>query len=191
MERVTITIEADLLAEVDALVTTRGYQNRSEALRDLARAGLRQAEPPRPDTPCVAALVYVYDHARRDLPNRLANEFHDHHNLVVSTLPRTTLCSPLSICSKQRTRAAPASCPSGFQRRSSHPSGAGLIFAGPVPDRRVYETAVLAILRDRLRGAGVWVAGSRDHRAFEDYLLPAEPAGTVSSGIAGEADPVR
>jgi CopG family nickel-responsive transcriptional regulator len=86
VERVTITIEADLLAEVDALVTTRGYQNRSEALRDLARAGLRQAEPPRPDTPCVAALVYVYDHARRDLPNRLANEFHDHHNLAVSTL---------------------------------------------------------------------------------------------------------
>jgi CopG family nickel-responsive transcriptional regulator len=86
VERVTITIEADLLAEVDALVTTRGYQNRSEALRDLARAGLRQAEPPRLDTPCVAALVYVYDHARRDLPNRLANGFHDHHNLAVSTL---------------------------------------------------------------------------------------------------------
>jgi CopG family nickel-responsive transcriptional regulator len=84
VERVTITIEADLLAEVDALVTSRGYQNRSEALRDLARAGLRQAEPP--DTPCVAALVYVYDHARRDLPNRLANEFHDHHDLAVSTL---------------------------------------------------------------------------------------------------------
>jgi CopG family nickel-responsive transcriptional regulator len=28
----------------------------------------------------------VYDHARRDLPNRLANEFHDHHDLAVSTL---------------------------------------------------------------------------------------------------------
>jgi hypothetical protein len=66
-----------------------------------------------------------------------------------------------------------------------------MIFAGLVPERRLYETAVLAILRDRLRGAGVWVAGSRDHRAFEDYLLPAEPAGTASSGIAGEADPVR
>jgi CopG family nickel-responsive transcriptional regulator len=34
----------------------------------------------------VAALVYVYDHTRRDLPNRLANEFHDHHDLAVSTL---------------------------------------------------------------------------------------------------------
>lgn len=86
MERVTITIEADLLAEVDALVSSRGYQNRSEALRDLARAGLQRAEPPAPDAPCVAALVFVYDHARRDLPNRLAHEFHDHHDLAVSTL---------------------------------------------------------------------------------------------------------
>ena len=34
----------------------------------------------------MAALVYVYDHARRDLPNRLVNEFHDHHDLAISTL---------------------------------------------------------------------------------------------------------
>ncbi len=86
MQRVTITIEDDLLAELDALVVRRGYQNRSEALRDLTRAGLRQSTPPEADAPCVAALVYLYDHARRDLPNRLAHEFHDHHHLAVSTL---------------------------------------------------------------------------------------------------------
>ena len=86
MQRVTITMEDDLLAELDALVTRRGYQNRSEALRDLTRAGLRQGEPPLPEAACVAALVYVYDHARRDLPNRLTNEFHDHHHMAISTL---------------------------------------------------------------------------------------------------------
>jgi hypothetical protein len=85
------------------------------------------------------------------------------------------------------SRILPKRLPSAFLA----PKWRRMIFAGPVPDRRLYETAVLAILRDRLRGAGVWVAGSRDHRAFEDYLLPAEPAGTTSSGIAGEADPVR
>lgn len=86
MQRVTITMEDALLAELDALVVRRGYQNRSEALRDLARAGMRQLDGPAFDEPCVAALVYVYDHARCDLPNRLANEFHDHHDLAVSTL---------------------------------------------------------------------------------------------------------
>ncbi len=86
MQRVTITMEDDLLAELDALVVRRSYQNRSEALRDLTRSGLRQAELPKPDATCVGALVYVYDHARRDLPNRLANEFHDHHHMAISTL---------------------------------------------------------------------------------------------------------
>ena len=47
---------------------------------------MRQLDGPAPHEPCVAALVYVYDHARRDLPNRLANEFHDHYDLAVSTL---------------------------------------------------------------------------------------------------------
>lgn len=86
MQRVTITMEDALLAELDALVAKRGYQGRSEALRDLARAGMRQLDGPAPGEPCVAALVYVYDHARRDLPNRLAHEFHGHHDLAVSTL---------------------------------------------------------------------------------------------------------
>lgn len=86
MQRVTITMDDALLAELDELVVRRGYQNRSEALRDLARAGLRQAEPPESGAPCVAALVYVYDHARRELPHRLANEFHGHYDLAVSTL---------------------------------------------------------------------------------------------------------
>ena len=56
-------------------------------------------------------------------------------------------------------------------------------------DRRLYETAVLATLRDRLRGSDIWVAGSRDYRAFEDYLLPAEAVQNV--GIGGETDPDR
>jgi hypothetical protein len=62
-----------------------------------------------------------------------------------------------------------------------------LIFANGKTDRRLYETAVLATLRDRLRGSGIWVAGSRDYRAFEDYLLPAEAV--RDTGIGGETDP--
>ncbi len=51
VQRVTVTMEDELLAELDGLVARRGYQNRSEALRDLARAGLRRAEPPDPARP--------------------------------------------------------------------------------------------------------------------------------------------
>jgi CopG family nickel-responsive transcriptional regulator len=83
MQRITITLDDTLLAEIDAL----GYQNRSEAIRDLARAGLREAaEERRREGPCVAALAYVYDHAKRDLSQRLTSSFHDHHDLSVATM---------------------------------------------------------------------------------------------------------
>lgn len=87
MQRITITIDDALMAELDALIAARGYQNRSEAIRDLARAGLQQAgSATPPSASCVAALVYVYDHTKRELPKRLADTFHDHHEMSVSTL---------------------------------------------------------------------------------------------------------
>ena len=86
MQRITITIEDDLLAEIDAAAEARGYQNRSEVIRDLARAGLQQDAEETPSGQCVAALVYVYDHAARDLSKRLVQNFHGHHDLSLATL---------------------------------------------------------------------------------------------------------
>src|ERR1700755_1686469 len=87
MQRITITIEDDLLAEIDAAAKARGYQNRSEIIRDLARAGLQQsAEDTAKSGDCVAALVYVYDHAARDLSRRLVENYHGHHDLSLATL---------------------------------------------------------------------------------------------------------
>lgn len=83
------------------------------------------------------------------------------------------------------TRLLPKRPPSSFLP----PQWRKLIFADGAPDRRLYETAVLATLRDRLRGSNIWVAGSHDYRAFEDYLLPAETA--RDTGIDGETDPGR
>jgi CopG family transcriptional regulator, nickel-responsive regulator len=87
MQRITITIDDDLLAEIDAAAAERGYQNRSEIIRDLARAGMQQAnEEKKGAGDCVAALVYVYDHASRDLSKRLVQNFHGHHDLSLATL---------------------------------------------------------------------------------------------------------
>ena len=82
MQRVTITLDEELVVELDRLIASRGYQNRSEAIRDLARAGMRQvAEESGEAGHCVAALVYVYDHEERELSKRLTHLFHDHHDL--------------------------------------------------------------------------------------------------------------
>src|SRR5207244_13249880 len=42
-------------------------------------------------------------------------------------------------------------------------------------DRPFYERCALSTLRDRLRAGDVWVAGSRQYRAFDEYLVP-QPA---------------
>lgn len=86
MQRITITIKDELLAEIDAAAEARGYQNRSEIIRDLARAGLQQNAEHAQSGQCVAALVYVYDHAARDLSKRLVRNFHGYHDMSLATL---------------------------------------------------------------------------------------------------------
>ena len=87
MQRVTITLDDALMEELDAIIAARGYQNRSEAIRDLARAGIREAaEDLGQKRECVAALVYTYDHAARQLSKRLTNAYHEHHELSLASL---------------------------------------------------------------------------------------------------------
>jgi CopG family nickel-responsive transcriptional regulator len=87
MERITISLDADLAAEFDRLIAERGYQNRSEAVRDLLRAHLEQARQKRGEaTHCVANLSYVYNHHERDLAERLTALQHSQHDLTVATL---------------------------------------------------------------------------------------------------------
>ncbi|MCV5526639.1 ribbon-helix-helix protein, CopG family, partial [Escherichia coli] len=49
MQRVTLTLDDDLLAALDALSARRGYHNRSEAVRDILRDALNQ-DPPSPES---------------------------------------------------------------------------------------------------------------------------------------------
>lgn len=87
MERVTISLDDNLLAEFDAYVARKGYTVRSEAIRDLLRERLerdRLAEDAAENA--VACLSYVYDHRVRELSRRLAESQHSNHDLVLSTM---------------------------------------------------------------------------------------------------------
>lgn len=85
MERITITIDDDLLSAVDALVEKRGYPSRSEAIRELVREAAKQDYASVGRAPCVATLTYVYDHSVRDLSQRLMHAQHDHHDMGIAT----------------------------------------------------------------------------------------------------------
>jgi CopG family nickel-responsive transcriptional regulator len=87
MERFTISLSESLAQEFDELIHKKGYQNRSEAVRDMLRDLLKADRLERHEAPfCVAALSYVYNHHARDLAERLTNLQHQYHHLVLSTM---------------------------------------------------------------------------------------------------------
>jgi len=86
MKRLTMSLDDELADAFESLVRARGYENRSEAFRDLLRQDLGNARlHERPDEPCVATLSYVYNHHQRQLASRLTDLQHHHHELTVST----------------------------------------------------------------------------------------------------------
>ncbi|MFO0451527.1 MAG: nickel-responsive transcriptional regulator NikR, partial [Pseudomonadota bacterium] len=81
------SLPEELAAEFDRLIAERGYDNRSEAVRDILRAHLdRMREARELDGHCVANLSYVYNHHERELADRLLALSHAHHDLALSTL---------------------------------------------------------------------------------------------------------
>ena len=87
MERITISLDDELLAEFDRYMHQKGYSNRSEAIRDLVRERLerkRLAEDQ--GGRCIACLSYIYNHHERELVRRLTDTQHASHDLVRSTL---------------------------------------------------------------------------------------------------------
>lgn len=85
LERVSLAIEKDLLRRFDALLERRRLGNRSEAVRDLVRRRLVEEEA-EGDEEVVGTLTLVYDHAQRELTDRLVEAGHHHHARVLSTL---------------------------------------------------------------------------------------------------------
>lgn len=93
MHRFTISLDDELATQFDAFIAAQGYENRSEAMRDLIRARLGHASlgdaPPdgAPQAPwCVANVSYVYDHHEQAVTTRVLDLQHDHHDLVVTSL---------------------------------------------------------------------------------------------------------
>src|SRR5262245_3124139 len=86
--RFGVSAEENLLESFDRLAATRGYGNRSEAIRDLMRDALVQARiETQPDqTEVIGSLTFVYDHHARQITDRMAELQHANHNLVVSVL---------------------------------------------------------------------------------------------------------
>jgi hypothetical protein len=63
-------------------------------------------------------------------------------------------------------REVPADAPMPFRKEWRR-----LVTEHGAPNRRLYETAVLAALRDKLRSGDIWVERSSAYRRFDSYLF--------------------
>jgi len=89
VSRIGVSIEDDLLESFDKLNTDRGYDSRSEAIRDLIRDALVQSRLEAPQDEAVevlGSLTLVYDHHASDLTSQMTELQHHHDGLVVSVL---------------------------------------------------------------------------------------------------------
>ena len=87
MQRFTISLDEALAERFDALIAAKGYDNRSEAVRDLIRTQIDESflEASMSDW-CVASINYVYNHDDRTVAERVLSLQHDHHDLVITSL---------------------------------------------------------------------------------------------------------
>jgi CopG family nickel-responsive transcriptional regulator len=87
MQRITITLDDELLTALDRIIAECSYQNRSEAIRDLTSAGISQLSGDADDSSgrC-GALASVYDHRERELARRRTGSFHERHYLSVASM---------------------------------------------------------------------------------------------------------
>jgi CopG family transcriptional regulator, nickel-responsive regulator len=83
--RFSISMEEDLLHEFDHLIEQKGYTNRSEAVRDIVRDTLVEESVKTPDGTVYGALVFLYDHHKRELEKSLSNIQHDYYENIIST----------------------------------------------------------------------------------------------------------
>ena len=86
MQRITITMDDALVAELDAFIGESDAFNRSEAIRDLVRRGLAARGHDHDTAGCFGVLSYTLDHSVRDLGRRVPQGRMDRHDQTVAAL---------------------------------------------------------------------------------------------------------
>lgn len=86
IERIGVSLDKNLLSMFDKLIAKQGYQNRSEAIRDLIRRRLSGDQLQDPKAEAVGAVFLVYNHNSTKLMQKLTELQHSHLLHAISSL---------------------------------------------------------------------------------------------------------
>ncbi len=83
--RFGVSMDEKLLSKFDQLIESKGYSNRSEALRDLIRDSLVQAESELGTKKMVGVITILYNHHTREIGDTLTELQHHFYQAIIST----------------------------------------------------------------------------------------------------------
>ncbi|MCG9479815.1 MAG: nickel-responsive transcriptional regulator NikR [Actinomycetia bacterium] len=85
LKRFGVSIEQNLLERFDRYLESSGYQNRSQAIRDLVRKELVENQWVRSNEIVAGAIIMVYDHHQKELMDNLVHIQHHHQEIIISS----------------------------------------------------------------------------------------------------------
>ncbi|MEH7092959.1 nickel-responsive transcriptional regulator NikR (plasmid) [Priestia megaterium] len=85
LKRFGVSMEDNLLRKFDQLIKQRGYENRSEAIRDLIRDTLIQQSWEDSKQIVAGSILLFYNHHQRNLLEEMISIQHSMHHLILAT----------------------------------------------------------------------------------------------------------
>jgi CopG family transcriptional regulator, nickel-responsive regulator len=85
LKRFGVSMEEGLLRKFDGLVKQKGYETRSEAIRDLVRDALVQQSWKDNEQIVAGSILLFYNHHQRHLLEEMTEIQHSVHDLILAT----------------------------------------------------------------------------------------------------------
>src|SRR4051794_35802290 len=85
LARFSVSLPADLLDELDAMVARRKLPNRSHAIAEMAREQLTEHAREEGTKSMAGTISLVYDYRKRNLQRKLADIQHENYLMVVTS----------------------------------------------------------------------------------------------------------
>ncbi len=85
LTRFGVSMDEKLLQNFDQIIEEKGYQNRSEAVRDLVRDAILQHNCTNDKEIVAGAILLFYNHHQNQLVNEMLDIQHDYHANILAT----------------------------------------------------------------------------------------------------------
>ncbi|MCC3377647.1 MULTISPECIES: nickel-responsive transcriptional regulator NikR [Paenibacillaceae] len=85
LKRFGVSMDETLLKEFDEMIKRKGYENRSEAVRDLVRDALVKQSSADDEQDVAGSILLFYDHHQSDLMQEITHIQHTMHHAILAT----------------------------------------------------------------------------------------------------------